>query len=60
MTLDTYERLFEDRIDEVDTKHATSSLRDGQLVRVDGTTGTVTLLADAGSPAAAGDEVAVG
>jgi phosphoenolpyruvate-protein kinase (PTS system EI component) len=44
----------------VDTKHATTSLRDGQLVRVDGVTGTVTLLAEAGAPASAGDGTAVG
>lgn len=44
----------------VDTKHATTSLRDGQLVRVDGVTGTVTLLAEAGAPAPAGEETAVG
>ncbi len=31
----------------VDTKHATSAFVDGQLVRVDGAAGTVTLLADA-------------
>lgn len=39
----------------VDTKHATSSLADGQLVRVDGATGTITLLEDApaGAPEAA-------
>ncbi|MFD7076163.1 PEP-utilizing enzyme [Nocardioides sp. NPDC059952] len=41
----------------VDTKHATTSLRDGQLVRVDGVTGTVTLLADAA--ASATEETAV-
>jgi phosphohistidine swiveling domain-containing protein len=44
----------------VDTKHATTSLRDGQLVRVDGVTGTVTLLAEADAPASAGEETAVG
>jgi rifampicin phosphotransferase len=43
----------------VDTKHATVSLRTGQLVRVDGATGTVTLLADAGEVAAA-EEAEVG
>jgi len=37
----------------VDTKHATVSLQTGQLVRVDGATGTVTLLAGAGEVAAA-------
>ncbi|KRC50124.1 MULTISPECIES: PEP-utilizing enzyme [unclassified Nocardioides] len=31
----------------VDTKHATSSFVDGQLVRVDGAAGTITLLEDA-------------
>lgn len=31
----------------VDTKHATTSFSDGQLVRVDGAAGTVTLLAEA-------------
>lgn len=48
----------------VDTKHATTSLRDGQLVRIDGATGTVTLLSDADADAdaaeSAGDETAVG
>ena len=43
----------------VDTKHGTDSLQDGQLVRVDGATGTVTLLAEAGMSAAADAEVAL-
>jgi len=43
----------------VDTKHGTDSLQDGQLVRVDGATGTVTVLAEAGMPAAADAEVAL-
>ncbi|MEI7056670.1 PEP-utilizing enzyme [Nocardioides sp. CCNWLW239] len=44
----------------VDTKHATTSLRDGQRVRVDGATGTVTLLAEAGAPEPTEEETAVG
>lgn len=34
----------------VDTKTATTSLTDGQLIRVDGTNGTVTVIADATTP----------
>ncbi len=45
----------------VETKHSTTSLEDGQLVRVDGAAGTVTLLAEAGAPAPTeGTGVAVG